>query len=282
MKLKKMISLLAMLSFLVTVLTSVILFIVPQGRVAYWANWTLFGLSKEEWGAIHINVGFLFLFTLIFHIYFNWKPILSYLKNKGRKVIFFTKEFNIALLITAGVVFGTYWNIPPLSSIIELGDHIKDNAAETYGEPPYGHAELSSLKTFSKKMGMDLKKVMFQLKQKGIQINSEQQTLKVIAVNNELSPQQLYELIQPVEKKEKVSLKMKALPDMPVPGTGKLTLIDFCHQYNLNIKFILRELKALDLQVDEEDTLQRIGEVNKRGTLDIYASIRVIVTEKGK
>lgn len=62
--------------------TSVILYIVPHGRIAYWSDWHLFGLSKEEWGRIHNNLGVLFLLSLFLNLYYNWKPILFYLKNK--------------------------------------------------------------------------------------------------------------------------------------------------------------------------------------------------------
>jgi len=58
-----------MLAFIGMAVTSLILFIVPQGRVAYWADWRLLGLSKTDWGNIHINLGLLFLrfcFWLIF------------------------------------------------------------------------------------------------------------------------------------------------------------------------------------------------------------------------
>jgi hypothetical protein len=61
------------------VLTSIILYIVPQGRVAYWADWKLWGLTKTDWGNIHINLGLLFLIALFIHIYYNWKPLINYL-----------------------------------------------------------------------------------------------------------------------------------------------------------------------------------------------------------
>jgi len=67
-------------------LTSVILFITPQGRVAYWADWRLWGLTKTDWGNIHINLGLLFLIALSVHIYYNWKPLISYLKNKAKQI----------------------------------------------------------------------------------------------------------------------------------------------------------------------------------------------------
>jgi hypothetical protein len=39
MKLRKITSLTALLSFVLMLVTSIILYIVPQGRVAYWADW---------------------------------------------------------------------------------------------------------------------------------------------------------------------------------------------------------------------------------------------------
>ena len=46
MKIKKIASLTAALSFIMMVLTSFILYIVPQGRIAYWADWHLEGLGS--------------------------------------------------------------------------------------------------------------------------------------------------------------------------------------------------------------------------------------------
>ena len=63
MTMRKITSLTASLSFVLMVATSVILYIVPQGRVAYWADWRLWGLTKTQWGEIHINVGLLFLLS---------------------------------------------------------------------------------------------------------------------------------------------------------------------------------------------------------------------------
>jgi len=78
MKVRKIASLTAALSFLLMVLTSIILYIVPEGRVAYWADWRLWGLTKSDWGNIHINLGLLFLIALFLHIYYNWKPLVLY------------------------------------------------------------------------------------------------------------------------------------------------------------------------------------------------------------
>ena len=48
MKIRRITSLTASLAFVLMLVTSLILFITPQGRVAYWADWRLWGLTKRE------------------------------------------------------------------------------------------------------------------------------------------------------------------------------------------------------------------------------------------
>jgi hypothetical protein len=167
MKIRKITSLTAALAFILIIITSIVLYVVPQGRVAYWADWRFLGLTKTEWGNLHINLGLLFLIALVLHIYYNWKPLLSYLKDKARKMKVLTAEFNVALIITVLFMVGTYLLVPPFSWMMTLNDYFKDAGAEKYGEPPYGHAELSSLKTFAKKTGLDLTKATALLQDAG-------------------------------------------------------------------------------------------------------------------
>jgi len=91
-KIRQITSLTAFTSFVLMLITSLILYISPQGRVAYWADWRLLGLDKTQWSNLHINLGVLFLLAVFLHIYYNWKPILSYLKNKARELKIFTPQ----------------------------------------------------------------------------------------------------------------------------------------------------------------------------------------------
>jgi len=54
-------------------------------------------------GKYPYQYGLLLLLSIWLHIYYNWKPILSYLKDKTKHIKVFTKEFNIAL--TIGILF---------------------------------------------------------------------------------------------------------------------------------------------------------------------------------
>jgi hypothetical protein len=283
MNIKRITSLTAFLSFFITLLTSTILFIVPEGRVAYWVNWRLFGLSKEQWGAIHLNVGILFLLALMLHIYYNWNPIVLYLKNKSKELKVFTKEFNVALMLVFICFLGTYVGVPPFSTLLKFNDNLKESAAKKYGEPPYGHAELSSLKSFSKKMGIDLNTGIPALKSAGFQVNNDAQTLKDIALNNDVTPQQIYlTMIKTSNKGSTSAGKAQDMPENPIPGTGNLTLADLCNQYNLNIKHIISLLEESKISLKEDMTLKKIGQTNSMSPSDVYDRIRSIASNQAK
>jgi hypothetical protein len=278
MKIRKITSLTAGLAFIVMLITSIILYVLPHGRVAYWADWKLWGLTKTDWGNIHINLGLLFLVALSLHIYYNWKPLINYLKGKSKTVKVFTPEFNAALVITIAFFIGTYSMLPPFSWVMALNDHVKDSGAVKYGEPPYGHAELSSLKTFSKKLNLDLAKSMDLLKEAGYSVDDGSITLQAIGKQYHVPPQLIYETIKPASilsihgSEEKINL-----PDSPPPGTGNLTLADFCAQYNLSTKMIIRELKGHGISASSDLTLKEIASQNQTSPIDLFEIIKTIV-----
>jgi hypothetical protein len=278
MKMRKITSLTAALAFLLMVLTSIILYIVPQGRVAYWADWRLWGLSKTDWGNLHINLGFLFLIALSLHIYYNWKPLISYLKNKARQVKVITPDFNIALIVTMVVVVGTYFLIPPFNWVMTLNDYFKDRGIEKYGEPPYGHAELSAIKTFTKKMNLDFEKSLILLEAAGYAVENGDETLEAVGKKYKVPPQQIYEAIKPaaVSDARDNYTSGGGMPELPLPGTGNLTLADLCNQYGLNVRRVLHGLESKGVDASEELTLKEIAAGNKISPTDLYEAVKDI------
>ena len=277
MKIRRITSLTASLAFVLMLLTSIILYVVPQGRVANWADWRLWGLSKTDWGNIHINMGLLFLIALFLHIYYNWKPLISYLKNKAKQTKVLTPEFNIALVIAVVFIVGTYFLAPPFSWMISLNGHFKDAGAEKYGEPPYGHAELSSLRTFTRKMNLDLPKSMELLDKAGYTAEDSEMTLETIGRRYNIPPQLIYETIKPAAMiTAQQSEGEIRLPESPQPGTGNLTLADFCSQFDLNMKWVVRELKKQGIEASEELTLKTIATQNKTSPTDVYEHIKKV------
>ena len=275
MKIRKITSLTAALAFILMVLTSIILYIVPQGRIAYWADWRLWGLTKTEWGNIHINLGLLFLIAMFLHIYYNWKPLVSYLKDKAKQMKVSTPEFNVALAITVASIVGTYLLVPPFSWVMALNDHFKDAGTKKYGEPPYGHAELSSLSTFANKMGLDVKESLALIKKAGLQVESDQQTLADIGRLNHVPPQKIYLAMKPAVGSPSINTgRRQKLPDGPPPGTGNLTLADLCNQYDFNTKIVLEGLSSLNIEAREDMAIKKIAEMNCVSPSDVYEKIK--------
>ena len=274
MNLRKIVSLVALLSFVVILATSVILFVAPQGRVAYWADWRLLGLDKEQWGAVHINLGFLFLAVLFVHIYYNWSPILNYLKNKRKQCKLFTVDFLAALVVVLVVAVGTLLHAPPLQSVIDLNTAIKDEAARTFGEPPYGHAELSSLEVFAVKAEVDLPTALERLRQAGYAVHDPGLSLKEIAADNGVSPQQLYLAMAPVSAQG-----AKTMPESPSSGTGALPLSELCARYGLDMQTVLRGLGSAGITAKAGQSLKDIGQQYGKSPTDIYFLIRSVASK---
>lgn len=244
-----------LVSFVLCILTSIILYIVPQGRVAYWAGWHLWGLSKTQWSDLHINLGFLLLIAGFLHLYYNWNVIAAYMKNKAREMKVLTPSLNVALLISLAVGVGTYFQIPPMSTVLNFGESFKDAAADKYGEPPYGHAELSSLKVFAKKVNLDLEKSKELLQARGIRFDNDQQSIGDIAGLNAMTPKQVYVVMKNAAAKKQET----QFPDSPYPGFGRKVLADICNEFGLTVTDVLQGLAEKNIKATPEQTIKEIA-----------------------
>lgn len=200
-----LISLVTALSFVAMSLSGIAAFIVPQGKVAYWTNWTFIGLSKTEWGNIHITTSVLFLVAGIWHTWYNWTPLMQYLKGVPGRMSASWRDLAIAVLITVFFAVGAVTRTPPLNYILNFNNWIKESWVRTPADdPPFGHAELLSLKGFCKKMYIETGEALQELRQAGLTVTDENSTIEQIARTNRLTPAGVYQLIKKLEK-----------PDMP-------------------------------------------------------------------
>ncbi|MDZ7761587.1 MAG: DUF4405 domain-containing protein [Desulfovermiculus sp.] len=267
---RKIVSLTALLSLLLVVLNSIALYIAPQGRVAHWVDWRFLGLTKTQWSDQHILVGLLFLIALCLHIYYNWTPIIAYLKNKARKIKVFTLDFNIALALTVVFTIGAYAEVAPFRWVVDFSEAIKNSVAESQGEPPYGHAQDSALDTFAGKTGLDLADSLSRLKQAGIRMDNPEQTLLEIARQNKITPQNVYEAIQPDEMPAPDS----SLPKNPLQGLGKRTLSDICRQFGLDTAAVITILKNRDITATPDSSIRQIADQHGMEPADVYEIIK--------
>ncbi len=271
MSLRRVVSLTALFSCSALLLTSVVLYIVPAGRVAYWAGWRLWGLSKEQWTAVHINLGVLFLLAVIVHIWLNWAAILSYLKRGIRKLTFFSSDFFVSLVLTLVVCVGTLAKVPPLSSIVELGDYFSERANIRYGEPPYGHAELSPLADFAEKIDVDLEAALQRLSAANIRITDTSRTVQEIALSHGMTPQEIYLIVDP-----SAAVSPTEMPEKAPAGTGKRSLTELCEMYRLDCQRILNELTSRGFQIAPDLPLKDAAAANGMDPYALYEEIQRI------
>jgi len=275
---RRITSLTLVISGIIELVTSIILYIIPAGRVAYWSDYHLFGLSKTQWGDIHITVGTLMLVTAGIHIYYNWRPITTYLKNKAKKLTVFNKNFNIALIISLFVAGGTIYKLPPMNYILNLGEYFTDSGNEKYGEPPYGHAELSSLKMFCDKMDINLENATVLLKNADVKFDDAKDSMLKIAKTNSKSPQQIYNILKISSDNLEEG---QPFPDTPPPNFGKKSIEVICQTYNLSQDDVLVKLKDAGFVVQAGDTVKEIGNNNKSNPMAIFEIIKKF-TDKSK
>ena len=271
MNLRKVTSLTALLSFTVLVITGSVLFLTPQGRVAYWSEWRLWGFTKEAWGSMHILLSLLFLVTSVIHIVLNWGPIVQYLRDRAKRISLARPDFLVATGLTALFVVGPLFGWPPFKWVMDLNTFAKDQASRTYGEPPYGHAEQSSLQSFAQKTSLDLPSAKALLLQAGIKITGNQDRLQDIAKRHGMTPQQVYQVMKPAELPKSAG---QGLPEEVAPGLGRKTLEEFCKDYRLDIVRVQGILRAHRLKVEVDQPFRALAEANGIGPHELYTVIR--------
>ena len=149
-------SLYIVISFLIMALSGLILFIAPPGRIANWTNLTILGLTKSQWQALHTVFTFLFILAAAFHIYFNWRPLIAYLRTRVQQTTHIRKELVGSGILVTFLVFLTLMDIPPVSNFMEFSEDLSYAWSAGDTEPPIPHAELLTIEQLAEQTGKSL------------------------------------------------------------------------------------------------------------------------------
>ncbi len=275
-------SLCSLVSFILLLLTAIILYIEPHGRVAYWIKWNFLGLEKDQWGNIHIFSGLLFLVAGGFHLYYNWKPLIRYLSGRIETGLRYKRELMISSLIFLWIIASGIWSLPPLVYVADLSEAIKSawvTSAEL--EPPFGHAERVSLKTFCKKQGIPLDQAMAELRKAGFKVNRPDKTLGNIADSKGTSGMGVYAVIQKLEIKPK---KMKPgsvwTPAMVEEtfagaGVGRKSIGQIIKDHGLDNKTVYQRLKDSGIEARDDDKIKKLADKHDSTPIKILTIILV-------
>lgn len=267
--------------FIVLFITGVILYIVPAGRVANWVHWTFLGLTKPQWGNIHILSGFVFLIAGIFHIYFNWKPLKKYFYSRAKQGINLKKEMVISTIATIVLVWAAIADLPPFSYVFEFGEFASDSwVTEEKYEAPIGHGELLALSSFTAKLKIDTAKAMEELEKNGVKVGSSKDSLERIAKENDISPMEIYSMIQKFEPSpEEIVLEEltaeKVEDILEGKGVGRRNISWLTDEFKLEMEKAKRRLAKNKIEASEDESFHDIADRYNVSPMDIVKVILV-------
>ncbi len=275
-------SLCSLVSFILLCLTGTILYIEPHGRVAYWTKWNFFGLEKDQWGNIHIFSGLLFIVAGGFHLYYNWKPLIKYLSGKIETALRYKRELVISSLIFLWIVVSGIWSLPPLVYVTDLGETIKNSwVTSSELEPPFGHAELVSLKTFCKKQRIPLDQAMVELRKAGFKVNTSDITLVEIADSKGTSGMGVYEVIKKLEPKPEamkpgtVWTPEKIEETFAGTGVGRKIIGQIIKDHGIDYKTAHQRLKEGGIKANDDDKIKELADKHDATPIKILTIILV-------
>jgi hypothetical protein len=280
MKIRRLISLTTFIAFIFLAFSGIMLFFSPQGRVAYWAGWEIFGLSKEEYTAVHTTFMLLFLTVGVWHIVLNWKPIVGYLKDRSKKVRITRPEFLASLAICLLFFVGPLTRIPPFGQLLDAGEAVKAYWERTHGSPPWGHAEESTLERFCSRIGgfqrsaeggalmVDCQEAMAALVAAGITIEAPSQRIIDIARANGVTPQAVADVVLSVAEPAEPGSEARGGQGsgagrveggrFPHPGSGmgRITLREYSARFDLDLNEILTILEQRGMEIGPDERLR--------------------------
>lgn len=199
---KSFVSLFLGFSLLFLIVGGCVLYVAPYGRDAYWIDWTFMGLSKEQWLALHVVVGFSFLVFSLWHILNNIRIFLNYFAAKKENF----PGHRVELLSSAGLFIficaGTTLYIPPFSQLLDFGSKMQDSWVEESKRAPFAHAEMMKPRELADNLSIDYEKVIKKADEQKISIEPEK-SIKANASANGISPAELYHAIFGDIRKEK-------------------------------------------------------------------------------
>jgi hypothetical protein len=249
-------------SFLIIVTSGVVLYVAPPGRVANWSRWALFGLDKASWQAVHTIFTFLFVGAVAFHVYFNWRVILTYVKTRLDEGIRRGRELALSSAAVLAIFVLTVAGLPPFATVMSVGEIFKNSWTTSASEPPVPHAELWTLSKLADTTKIPLEQALANLKQAGMTPASPEVTLAALAEQYKMTPLQVYQTA------------MRDAKPAPIPlaeggGYGRRTVQDICDQVGLPVSKGLDRLKRQGIDAKPSSTMRELATAAGMRPIDV-------------
>lgn len=263
---RAMTSLVTTWSFVIATVTGVVLYIVPEGRVAYWTIWELWGLTKGGWTHLHVIFSIVFVAVGVAHLVYNWKPFKNYMSERASGHVHVSRTVYGSLAIAAAFFAVTLYNLPPANWVMDLSAAIKSSWVVTPAyEPPFGHAEEVSLAGFAKRQRIDLDAAMLALRAQDLKVPTPEMALIDLAALNATTPMAIYAAIKPLEPQLEVKTvytPAEVEEQFAGTGVGRKTLAEMASVLHIAPEAAQARLATRAIVADLDTPLKTIAEAN--------------------
>lgn len=259
-------------SFIIILISGIVLYIAPPGRVSNWTNWMLFGFSKAGWQAIHTIFSLTFVCLSVFHlIVFNWKVFWFYLLTKTSNGLNKQKELLVSLALIIVVFSGTYFNVQPFKAVMDFGEWTTESWEIKEDQAPIPHAELLTIKELSQKyVKISADSILLLIRQKGLKADSAGQTIAKISEQNNLTPAKLYSMITASGKASNLETVHKPQKQ----GLGRKTLREIASERGIDVNLLIEVLRNSKIHASPDDKLKDVAESAGKTPLEIAEIIK--------
>jgi hypothetical protein len=133
-------------------------------------------------------------------------------------------------------------------------------------EPPFGHAELVSLRTFCKKQGIRLDQAISELREAGFKVNNPDKILGDIADSKSSSGMAVYAVIKKLEPKlDTIASGSVWTPELikerfAGTGVGRKSIGQIITDYGLDPKTVHRRLKKYGIEANDDDMIKELAD----------------------
>ena len=270
--------------FLIMGVTGLMLFATPEGRLAYWVDWSLGGVTKEEWGAIHVTSSLLFLIAGFVHLWFNWRQFVAYLRHRLERKLSIRPETPAAAAVLAVLVAGTLWGVPPFTWVLDLSAAIKASwSVDASLEPPFGHAEEASLDTMALRTATPVGAIVGAIRAAGYTVETTADTLRRVADRNGVSPAEIWvEVVRRVPSAAPAPIDANAAwtPDLvdqrfEGAGFGAKSIDAVAKELALPTDEVVARLEAAGIAATPGDRLRAVAETAEATPTELLKVILV-------
>lgn len=170
-------SLLLSFSFLVALVSGLVLWLVHPSQSGGAGGALLFGLGKGAWKQAHIWVSLLMAASGIMHLCLNWSLYWGYVWQRARRGLNQKLELGLALAITAAVF-----------SVSALGG----------GGDPMRRLAMMTANDVARSASQPVEQFVRAMEKEGIAIHNPADSLQEIAEHNQTTPQAVLEVVSRV------------------------------------------------------------------------------------